>query len=213
MAVTALLASMFIGAETNAAPPGLLTLLFMEFLGLRLIHAGIFGRNWRPKMPKPLEVLFGNVLFTVAGFYLFLRAWSGLGGLFTGPEWRIVVLLAYLGAAGTLEYRSWRRWRDAESWPTTMATIESKEVNQVQSGKSSHYFVAELAYSYSVRGEFYSGYYKRPFESEIGAWEFADSLTGKSVLIHYKPNNPAISILPDKVATAEAEALQKQHEA
>ena len=33
-----------------------------------------------------------------------------------------------------------------------MATIEPKEVNRVESGKSSHHFMSELAYSYSVGG-------------------------------------------------------------
>ena len=206
MAVTALL----MGADANPDPPGIWTLLFMEFLGLRLIHTAIFGRNWRPKLPKALEVLFGNILFGVGGLYLLLQAGRGLGDQPNGSVWGIAMLLAYVAAAATLEYRSWRKWREAESWPTTMATIETKEVRRVQTGKSPQHFVAELAYSYSVEGEFYSGFYKKPFDSEIDAWEFADSLSGKSVPIHYKPDNPAISVLPDSVATSEAGSFQTQ---
>lgn len=200
-------------AEPN--PAGLWTLLLIELLGLRLIHAAIFGRNWPPRLPKVLELLFGNVVFAAAGLYLLLQTWRGLRDLPAGPLWGAGLLVVYIGVAAALEYRSHRRRHYVESWPTTMATVESKEVSRVQTEKSSYnyHFVVELAYSYSVQGEFYSGYYKRPFDSEIDAWEFADSLTGKSVPIHYKPDNPAASILPDDVAASEAESLQKQRDA
>src|SRR5687767_12542167 len=134
MAVTVLLAALIIGADNNRGAPGIWTLLFLEFLGLRLIHTAIFGRNWRPKLPKLLELLFGNILFGAAGLYLLLQAWRGFAEQHTGPELPTALLLVYLGTAAALEYRSWRRWRDVESWPTTMATIESKEVNRVKTG-------------------------------------------------------------------------------
>lgn len=206
MGVTGLPAILF----AEPSPAGLWTRLLIELLGLRLIHAAIFERNWRPRLSQALEMLFGNVVFAAAGVYLLLQAWRGLRDLPAGPVWGAGLLVAYIAVAAALEYRSHRRREYVESWPTTMATVESKEVRRVQTEKGPYHFVVELAYSYSVQGEFYAGYYKRHFDSEIDAWEFADSLGGKSVPIHYKPDNPAVSILPDDVAAGEADSLQKQ---
>ena len=61
---------------------------------------------------------------------------------------------------------------------------------------------AELAYSYSLEGHYYSGYYQREFGSEEDAWDFVRDLRGRSAFVSYNPQQPAKSLLlEDAVAT------------
>jgi hypothetical protein len=57
------------------------------------------------------------------------------------------------------------------------------------------YYGAQLAYSYSVDGDYFSGFYEKFFFRESSAQRFADELKGKPAFIRSKPQSPEISIL------------------
>ena len=88
----------------------------------------------------------------------------------------------------------WLQRQRAEGWPTVQGRIESVEVK----GPAR----AELAYSYSLEGHYYSGYYQREFGSEEEAWDFVRDLRGRPAFVSYNPRQPAKSLLlEDAVST------------
>jgi hypothetical protein len=62
-------------------------------------------------------------------------------------------------------------------------------------GRFIAYAVGVVGYSYQIEGDYYSGYLERQFWDEQRAWSFVDSCRNRSVLIHYKLNNPQVSVL------------------
>jgi hypothetical protein len=61
---------------------------------------------------------------------------------------------------------------------------------------------AELAYSYTVEGHYYSGYYQRELSTEEEVWDFVRDLRGRSAFVSYNPRQPAKSLLlEDAVST------------
>jgi len=53
--------------------------------------------------------------------------------------------------------------------------------------------LSELAYSYLVDGERYSGYFTRQFADEQDAWDYVHPLKGQAIFVRHKPSNPAVS--------------------
>jgi len=78
----------------------------------------------------------------------------------------------------------------AASWPMAQGTVERVTVN-VFSGQA----LGEVAYSFVAEGGRYSGYCLLQFANEQDAWDTIDPLKGQSVLVRYKPRNPALSAL------------------
>lgn len=89
----------------------------------------------------------------------------------------------------------WARSVRAASWPIAQGTIESVNVKTV-SGQS----LAELAYSYVVNGERYSGYFFLQFADEQDAWEAIAPLNGQPIYVRYQSQNPTVSAVrsPDQ---------------
>jgi len=85
--------------------------------------------------------------------------------------------------------RGWSRRRAAPSWPTASGTIMTAETKLVQRGET-WVWIAEFAYSYTVNGEYYAGYYERSARGENRAWQIVEAWAGRSVLVPYKPNHP-----------------------
>ena len=182
----------------GSGPADLPTLLFLEVLGLGFIHVAVFGRmSVRPKLPKPLDFLVGKILFGAMGLYCVTQAWSELGARETGPQLRAALLVVYALVASTLELRRWRKWRGQETWPLAEAKVESTDVKPVQT-RSSQHFLVELAYSYAVQGEFYSGYWQRSFEQEEEAWKLVYELRRVPIQVRYRPQEPGTSSFDDK---------------
>ncbi|MDT8068706.1 MAG: hypothetical protein ROO76_11140 [Terriglobia bacterium] len=86
----------------------------------------------------------------------------------------------------------WLKKRRSESWPITSGRVETAYT----SGEYGH--VAELGYSYSSNGEYYSGLYQRKFSTESAAEKFLDSVRNQSVMIRYQPDRPDNSILRER---------------
>jgi len=112
------------------------------------------------------------------------------------PPWPWLVLgwLVILLARCAKPLWRWFKRQRAQSWPTVQGRIESVEVK----GPAR----AELAYSYTVEGHYYSGYYQREFGTEEEAWDFVRDLRGRPAFVSYNPRQPAKSLLlEDAVST------------
>ena len=82
-----------------------------------------------------------------------------------------------------------RRSRAAQSWPMVEGTVESTMVREGEFGQDQG-LVAEVQYSYSVGGAFYSGAHEVKSEREFESFPKLSR-----VVVHYKPSDPSVSFL------------------
>jgi|KBSMisStaDraftv2_1062788.scaffolds.fasta_scaffold00429_24 hypothetical protein len=83
----------------------------------------------------------------------------------------------------------WRALR-AATWPIAEGRVEDCTVTTFAEQS-----LGELAYSYSVEGERYSGYFHQQFAAEQDAWEYIDALKGQGVFVRYKVGSPEVSAI------------------
>jgi hypothetical protein len=84
-----------------------------------------------------------------------------------------------------------QRERAGQSWPIVGGTVESAQMTMVD-GQAR----AEVAYSYSVNGEYFSGvFFRVPRTTGKGEELLAHFPKESHVLVHYKPGSPEISVL------------------
>ena len=104
----------------------------------------------------------------------------------------LLLLFVLIVAGWFLVKRSpeWLRSIRGSQWPITTGTIETANVTPF-GGQA----LGELGYSYWVDGTRYAGYRTRQFADEQAAWDYVDSLKGKSVAVRYKPGAFEISTL------------------
>ena len=104
----------------------------------------------------------------------------------------LLVAAAFVTARGL----PWNKLRmfSARSWPLCQGRIESGLVLQY-SANYFNYYSAQLAYSYSVNGEYYSGFHSKFFFRKSSAQCFVDELKGKPTFVRHKPNNAEISTI------------------
>jgi len=116
----------------------------------------------------------------------------------------IWVWIAFVAIGSLPKLWQWLQRKAAENWPTTPAKIENTEIGRAKwsVNRSSRGLVAQLHYSYSVAGEYYSGTFEKSFATEAEAEEFLRDLTGKSTFVRYKADQPARStLLPQDLET------------
>jgi hypothetical protein len=82
----------------------------------------------------------------------------------------------------------------ARSWPTVQGTIESGTV-LAHNTRYGNYYIAQLAYSYTVNGGYYSGFYEKTFWLESSADRFVSNLKGLMVFVRHEPELPESSVL------------------
>jgi hypothetical protein len=82
----------------------------------------------------------------------------------------------------------------AINWPTASGQVTTTTVKALHA-RGFDYAVGTLGYSYSVDDNYYSGYFNRQFWDEQRAWSFVDGWKDRSVLVHFKVGNAAISAL------------------
>jgi hypothetical protein len=61
-------------------------------------------------------------------------------------------------------------------------------------GRAAHW-VGELSYSYSVDGNYFSGFYHSPASGEDRATRWVQGWKDRRVVVHYAPENPSQSVL------------------
>lgn len=88
--------------------------------------------------------------------------------------------------------------RTGESWDQVQGTIEHTDVTVEDRGKLSVH-VAQLRYSYRVRGEFHSGEFTKDFLRERKAYGFVESFpSGTLVTVRCHPEDPQSSVLREE---------------
>jgi hypothetical protein len=103
----------------------------------------------------------------------------------------VVVVFVVIAVASVVSLRDSRQFKGSESWPPAQSTVEFIGVRRA--GRS--YYIGELAYSYSVQGEYYSGFCRCRFLSEKAAREFVETLRGKTITVQYNPEAPEVSVM------------------
>ncbi|MBZ5630794.1 MAG: DUF3592 domain-containing protein [Acidobacteriia bacterium] len=96
----------------------------------------------------------------------------------------IFVLAIFLAVMAERGWQ-WLRRRAARQWPVAEGRVERAEWRQPNTG-TNRYFVADLAYSYVVGGQYYAGYYRRAFSDAASAAAFVNSLKDRALQVRYK---------------------------
>ncbi|HWY57320.1 MAG TPA: DUF3592 domain-containing protein [Terriglobales bacterium] len=171
---------------SHGTPSGVPFLIFSEVLGTIAIYVG-----WRGKTP-PSRVSSGQsraaaifVFSAVGGTFL----WTSFAGLHRrdfGDGIAVATFLLTVGVLVTLELTQWHKFHGSGSWPIAQATVESAEVREVRT-RHSHYYRAELAYSYAIGGSYYSGRFTKDFADESQAWDYAKRARAKTVGVRFHP--------------------------
>lgn len=105
----------------------------------------------------------------------------------------IFVLAIFLAVMAERGWQ-WLRRRAARQWPVADGRVQRAEWRQPNSG-TNRYFVADLAYSYVVGGQYFAGYYRRAFSDAGAAAAFVDSLRDRAVQVRYKRGAIGTSLL------------------
>jgi hypothetical protein len=82
----------------------------------------------------------------------------------------------------------------AQGWPSNHGTIEFGSV-QEQRTRYFTYYIARIDYSYSVNGEYFSGYKEKLFFRESSADKFVAPMKGLMVFVRANPQKPQRSAL------------------
>src|SRR5205085_5307543 len=83
----------------------------------------------------------------------------------------------------------WAR-RGKRNWPTAQAVVESVSRRRLDNDEIGEW-ANELVFSYSVKGTYYLGIFRYSLKDE----EMLEGWKGKSILIHYLPENPSKSVM------------------
>ena len=113
----------------------------------------------------------------------------------------ILVLAIFMAVMAERGWQ-WLRRRAARKWPVAAGRVERVAWRQPNTG-TNRYFVADLAYSYVVDGQYYAGYYRRSFSDADSAAAFVESLKDRPVQVRYKPGaSGTSSLLEENIAEA-----------
>ena len=82
----------------------------------------------------------------------------------------------------------------ARGWMTSQGTVEFGSVQQIRVRYFS-YYLARIDYSYSVNGEYFSGYLERTFLRESSADKFVATMKGQMIFVRSHPTRPERSAL------------------
>ncbi|HUO24334.1 MAG TPA: DUF3592 domain-containing protein [Candidatus Aquilonibacter sp.] len=102
----------------------------------------------------------------------------------------LVVLLLPAAAA----IWAWFKTRHAHSWPFAQGSVLNTQVRR-STDSYPHPWVVDIAYTYVVNGECYSGFYRIRARSESRAEEKVAGWKGRMVVVRYSPGNPEVSTL------------------
>jgi hypothetical protein len=153
--------------------------------GTLFIYAILTGKNRKHFLPGQRPIMAAIWYALLGGFILFsITTNLEVGG--NGASIAAATVFVTLLILGTSDYAERRRFRGSASWPTAMATVETADVRIGGSGRSRS-FVADLGYSYTVGGSYYSGRFIKPFANQEAARTFANEVRGKSIRVRFEP--------------------------
>jgi hypothetical protein len=98
------------------------------------------------------------------------------------------------------------RWRwqlakvkKSKQWPTTEATVQTGAIEVVAQTRFNTLRLPALAFSYQVRGEYYSGRFALvPFTVEYDE-SLIDRMIGRKLVVCYDPVHPDRWLIPDEM--------------
>lgn len=175
-----------LGPVHNAShtPPSVASAIFAEVIGVVFVYVAVFGRLRR--LPSSFSRITNVLLFSSIGIALVAGSFVELHRANASDVIGVIAVLAIATPLIGLEFFRWLRFRGGDSWPTTSGTIEVANVREVRT-RSSHYFIVEMAYSYRINGEYYSGRFTKNFDSEAEAWDYAEAVKGHVAPVRYNP--------------------------
>jgi hypothetical protein len=106
------------------------------------------------------------------------------------------ILILLVVAALVIRGLAWNQVKGllARGWPTCQGTVEFGSVEERHT-RYKNLYVGRIDYSYSVNGEYYSGWHERLFVWEGSANRFVEAMKKQMVFIRYKPERPERSVL------------------
>ncbi len=110
----------------------------------------------------------------------------------------VVILLVLLSVPiffiGRMIWRN-KHVQEAESWPSTEATVHSGDMEVVASGKGGDITLPCFAFSYVVAGEYYSGRFS--LLPNLGPdHSLIQRMNGRTFAVHYDPKKPSTFFIP-----------------
>jgi hypothetical protein len=103
-------------------------------------------------------------------------------------------LLPFAGAYGVQLLRQKFRNTTAKRWPTVEGIVEYACPRLLDDDEGGGW-VGELSYSFSVAGEYYSGFHRIAATGENSATLLVEGWKGQKVAIRYSPRDPSKSAL------------------
>ena len=105
-----------------------------------------------------------------------------------------IILIAII--ALTIRGLAWNHVKAllARGWLTQQGTVEFGSVEERRT-RYKNIYIGRIDYSYSVNGEYYSGYLERLFLRERSADRFVSTMKGQMVFVRSNPNHPERSAL------------------
>jgi hypothetical protein len=93
---------------------------------------------------------------------------------------------------------AWQRLKmlPARAWPTMQGTVVGTTVSSQHGIIPTH--LVQVAYTYTVNGGYYSGFYGKTFLRKRSAERFATNVKGQIALLHYAPGLPDRSSLIER---------------
>lgn len=179
-------------------PPSLLSLVLGEVIGTTFAYIALFGELKR--VPQQFSRIVNVLAFSVVGLTLTAICLIQLGRLTGNPWIGIIPLIATVILLAALRLSRALRFRGTATWPVVEGRIENCDVREIRT-RSSHYFVAEAAYSYRVEGEYYSGRFSREFAQESEAWDYVSSIRNALVQVKFDPAKAESSLVLDDNAS------------
>ena len=116
------------------------------------------------------------------------------GGISGDDVFRIVFLIAVTGLL--IRTLAWNYVKSllARGWMTQHGMVEFGSVEERRT-RYKNYYAARIDYSYSVNGEYYSGYLERLFLRASSADKFVAAMKSQMVFVRSNPNRPERSAL------------------
>lgn len=153
------------------------TLVFTELMGFFAIYMGLFG-ELRPRgVFTKVSRISAGVVFVVVGAYFVWRSAAELHQRQAGDGNATVTFLVIASCLAGIEFVSRQKFKGWHSWPVNEATVEDVQVREVRT-RHNRYFVTEVAYSFVVDSDYYSGRFAHDFATVSDAWDYANRICG-----------------------------------
>ena len=113
---------------------------------------------------------------------------------FISDRIRVLVQKAHDAFHQLLENNASPYDQDTDGWPITSGVVEWARPQTLRRGRDS-YWVGEIAYSYSINGTYYAGFYHVAASGEAEAKAVIVGWKGRAITVRYSPQDPSVSVM------------------